>query len=59
VTQGTNTLLPLDATAVTEALDRRVNGAKGNAQRPPRWDGKAAERIVDVLRETWVAPSLA
>lgn len=59
VTQGTNTLLPLDATAVTEALQRRIDGSQGAAQRPPRWDGKAAERIVDILRETWVAPSLA
>ena len=48
---GSNELLPFDLSIIKEKVDAIVNGnfKKGNI--PPLWDGKATQRIVEVLRE--------
>jgi UDP-N-acetylglucosamine 2-epimerase (non-hydrolysing) len=46
---GTNVLLGLDPRRIEEVPDLIAAGASRPAQIPPRWDGHAAERIVDVL----------
>jgi UDP-N-acetylglucosamine 2-epimerase (non-hydrolysing) len=50
ITAGTNQLAPLDAQAAIEAARRLLAGRVApQPQRPPLWDGHAAERIVAVL----------
>ena len=46
-TLGTNRLLPNDLEAVKEALDKPFK--KGEI--PPFWDGKATERIAEIIRK--------
>jgi UDP-N-acetylglucosamine 2-epimerase (non-hydrolysing) len=46
---GTNRLIPSTSEAIVAALDQCLSSARGVVQRPPLWDGKAAERIVDVF----------
>jgi UDP-N-acetylglucosamine 2-epimerase (non-hydrolysing) len=55
---GTNELLPLDPDRVIRRV-REVAGGNVQGERPPRWDGNAAERIVNVLEEAFsdVTPS--
>jgi len=48
VTKGSNELLPLDPPQVIQRV-REVAGTEPSSERPPRWDGQAAERIVKVL----------
>jgi UDP-N-acetylglucosamine 2-epimerase (non-hydrolysing) len=48
VSQGTNTLLGLAPERIAEIpsmIDERATGGSP----PPRWDGRAASRLVDVL----------
>lgn len=49
VTYGTNRLLPLDADAVGAALADALAGRWPRGERPPLWDGHAAERIAEDL----------
>jgi UDP-N-acetylglucosamine 2-epimerase (non-hydrolysing) len=46
---GTNVLLGLDPRRIEDVPDLIAAGASRPAQVPPKWDGHAAERIVDVL----------
>jgi UDP-N-acetylglucosamine 2-epimerase (non-hydrolysing) len=46
---GTNVLLGLDPRRIEDVPDLIAAGASRPAQIPPKWDGHAAERIVDVL----------
>ena len=46
---GTNVLLGLDPQRIEEVPDLIAAGASRPARVPPLWDGRAAERIVDVL----------
>jgi len=55
VERGTNELLPLDPPQVIRRV-RAVAEIDPSSRRPPLWDGRAAERIVEVLEETLVAP---
>jgi UDP-N-acetylglucosamine 2-epimerase (non-hydrolysing) len=48
ITMGTNELMPLNAQPIAERVDE-VTGGSYEPQRPPYWDGEAAERIVDIL----------
>jgi UDP-N-acetylglucosamine 2-epimerase (non-hydrolysing) len=47
---GTNVLVGRDRRRVQAALRDIFDGRAGRGQRPPLWDGRAAERIVDVWR---------
>lgn len=49
VTIGSNELVPLDMAAVRAAIARIENGSFKKGEVPPLWDGKATERIVEVL----------
>jgi UDP-N-acetylglucosamine 2-epimerase (non-hydrolysing) len=49
LTEGTNTLVGTDRAKILGAVDQALNGNKAIGQRPPLWDGKAAERIAAVL----------
>lgn len=46
---GSNELVPLEAAAIREAIDRIESGSFKKGTVPPLWDGKATERIFDVL----------
>ena len=52
VTMGTNTLLGLDPARIAEVPALLAEARRKEAQIPPLWDGKASERIVDVLVQT-------
>jgi UDP-N-acetylglucosamine 2-epimerase (non-hydrolysing) len=45
---GTNVLVGRDRAAVRRELARILCGEARRGRRPPQWDGRAAERIVDV-----------
>ena len=49
-TEGTNVVVGNDKDRILEAAGRVLNGGNVTGQVPEKWDGKAAERIVDVLR---------
>jgi UDP-N-acetylglucosamine 2-epimerase (non-hydrolysing) len=59
VRAGTNTLLGLDPERIADILP--ALGASGDAtpSRPPRWDGRAAERVVEVFERAFVEPETA
>jgi UDP-N-acetylglucosamine 2-epimerase (non-hydrolysing) len=48
---GTNTLLGLDPAAIAGIPEALTAPRRANPEPPPLWDGKAAERIADVLTE--------
>ncbi len=49
IDQGTNTLVGTDPTKILDAYRNCRSQAVGDAQTPEKWDGKAAERIADIL----------
>ena len=49
VSIGTNELLGTDPSALSPALDRLFEGQWKEGGIPEKWDGKAAERIVNIL----------
>jgi len=49
VTQGTNELVPLGPDTVVERVNERLNDRVQANGRPEKWNGRAAERIADVL----------
>ncbi|MBL7965275.1 MAG: UDP-N-acetylglucosamine 2-epimerase (non-hydrolyzing) [Flavobacteriales bacterium] len=49
VTLGTNELVPLDLRAMREAITRIETGRFKKGEVPPLWDGRATERVFDVL----------
>ncbi|MCY7410668.1 MAG: UDP-N-acetylglucosamine 2-epimerase (non-hydrolyzing) [Chitinophagales bacterium] len=48
---GSNELLPFDLNIIKEKVDAIVNGSFKKGNIPPLWDGKATQRIVEVLKE--------
>jgi UDP-N-acetylglucosamine 2-epimerase (non-hydrolysing) len=50
VRAGTNTLLGLDPARIGE-IPKLLEGVDATPQRPDLWDGKASQRIVDVLAD--------
>ena len=52
VTQGTNTLVGSDSARVIEEAFRILDGKGKKGNCPDLWDGKAAERIVEILSTT-------
>lgn len=51
ITAGTNTLLGLDPAAIAKIPTQLATQSRSPADPPPLWDGKAADRIADVLLE--------
>lgn len=49
VTHGTNTLVGLDNQALRDELAKMFAGESKAGRVPEKWDGRAAERIIDVL----------
>ena len=47
---GTNQVVGNDPARVLDAYRKVASGAAGHGTVPPLWDGRAAERIVDILR---------
>ena len=53
VEEGTNELMALNPETVAERVRDLMNGERPAGQIPPKWDGKAAERIVQILEEAF------
>jgi UDP-N-acetylglucosamine 2-epimerase (non-hydrolysing) len=51
ISGGTNTLLGLDPRRIAEIPERVSARPPNRPQHPPKWDGKAAGRIADVLAD--------
>jgi len=51
VTHGTNRLVRVDAEAIAAEMRKALAETNGSPKVPPLWDGKAAQRIVDILAE--------
>jgi len=49
VTIGSNELVPLEMDAVRNAIARIETGTFKKGEVPPLWDGRATERIMEVL----------
>ena len=49
ITQGTNELIGTDPQAIRPAMEKLFSGQWKKGSIPEKWDGKTAERIVDVL----------
>jgi len=49
ITTGTNELLGTDPSAIPPAMERLLAGQWKKGSIPEKWDGKTAERIVDIL----------
>ena len=52
ITEGTNTLVGTDPSAIVEQTLKILQGKGKRGKVPPLWDGKAAERIVQALLHT-------
>jgi UDP-N-acetylglucosamine 2-epimerase (non-hydrolysing) len=52
VTHGTNRLVGRDPARILAAWGDVMSGIVAPQSSPPLWDGRAAERIVDILRRT-------
>lgn len=53
LTEGTNVLVGTDPQRLLEEADLVLNGSGRQGRRPLLWDGRAAERIVDVLSKAY------
>jgi len=53
VTMGTNELIGTDPQVIPEYIQRILAGQWKSGAIPPLWDGKAAERIIQVLSELY------
>ncbi|MGI8727836.1 MAG: non-hydrolyzing UDP-N-acetylglucosamine 2-epimerase [Solirubrobacterales bacterium] len=49
LTEGTNELLGLDPDRIAEIPERLHGAPSGRIEPPPRWDGRASERAVEVI----------
>lgn len=56
VSEGTNTIAGSDPEAILAAFETANSAPAGSARVPEKWDGKAAERIVDTLAELYFLP---
>ena len=53
VSQGTNEVIGIDSERLVLESKKILNGTFKKGKRPDLWDGKAAERIVDILVENF------
>lgn len=53
VSEGTNRLVGLSREAIVSAMDEILTGQWPAGRVPPLWDGRAAERIADIVLRTW------
>ena len=53
ITEGTNTLVGSDRERIVREGLRALNGHRPGRRIPELWDGKAAQRIVTVIAETF------
>lgn len=53
LTIGTNELLGTDPKAISPAMEKLFSGAWKKGSIPPLWDGRTAERIVDILEKLY------
>ncbi|WP_022948479.1 non-hydrolyzing UDP-N-acetylglucosamine 2-epimerase [Methylohalobius crimeensis] len=51
ITEGTNTLVGSDPDAIFTCVEDILNGGGKRGRIPARWDGKAAQRIVQVIEK--------
>ncbi len=51
IERGTNTLLGLEPARIAEIPELLGGATRDRSQPPPKWDGRAAERIADVLAD--------
>jgi len=58
ITMGTNVLIGRDMVRLRSELQRIVGGERRASKMPPLWDGRAAERIADLLTGGIVASEL-
>ena len=58
-TEGTNTLVGTDMSLLKQEVDKILAGAGKAGRIPENWDGRAAERIVDVLKTSTASPHAA
>lgn len=52
ITLGTNTLVPFTISEVLSLINSIQEGTYKEGQIPPLWDGKATERVIEVLKNT-------
>lgn len=52
ITQGTNRLVPVERDALTAAIRSGLTTKISTKKVPPLWDGRAAERIISVIRDS-------
>lgn len=49
ITEGTNTLVRSDPNRILEKSFKILEGKEKKGERPKLWDGKASERMVEIL----------
>ncbi|MFH1028095.1 MAG: UDP-N-acetylglucosamine 2-epimerase (non-hydrolyzing) [Pseudomonadota bacterium] len=54
VTMGTNTLVGQDMTLLRGEINRRLAGEVKKGSIPPLWDGKAGERIAEIIADRYL-----
>ena len=59
VRAGTNTLLGLEPERIAPILPALAEESGGQSERPPLWDGRAAERVVDAIERVHVTQTAA
>ena len=58
ISQGTNLLVGTDPTQIINAANKILAGKSKAGRIPPLWDGKAAERIVEILLRVAAKPEV-
>lgn len=56
ITHGTNTLVGTDMGLLRREVDKILAGKGKGGRVPPLWDGRAAERIVDLVLNRFIEP---
>lgn len=52
VSMGTNTVIGRDPTTLKDAVSKVLHGPRKKGETPPLWDGKAAQRIAEIIVAT-------